>query len=123
MVELFQKMPINQANYETKLPYSLFQEWYIENPAATPKEISELFNVSLRCAYAKLRIFNKRHPLETEDINLSSFVRDSFEKGYDKGVIVGISLGYLGCKALDAAGLDPLEALKRLISENTGAKT
>lgn len=82
----------------------VFENWYLSHPWATAQDISEEFNVSLRTAYNKLKIYNKRN-VKKVDVRLSSLQLEAYKEGYDKGVFAGAAIGGLTADLLKTHGI------------------
>ncbi|VVB86216.1 Uncharacterised protein [uncultured archaeon] len=97
----------NKSKIETKVSYEEFEQFYLEHPGESPQTLSEVFNVSPRCIYYKLRRFNRLHNdkfVDASSLLLQAF-RDGRKEGYDEGVLIGLGIGDLLGEFLKSNGI------------------
>ncbi len=118
-MQLFKQKPLK---IQTKLSYPEFENWYLSHPGFSPQEIADEFKVSVRTAYNKIEIFNKRNGAKV-DIRLSSMQLDAYKEGYDMGVVVGAAIGGLTADLLKSNGIgisDLVAWIAKSIKGNNG---
>lgn len=97
-----------KTNIVTKLPYEEFEEYYLDHPGESAEKIAEVFNVSPRCIYYKMRRFNRLHN-DKVDVNVSTLLLEAYRngrrEGYDEGVLIGLGIGDLLGEFLKSNGM------------------
>lgn len=106
--------------FKTKVSYKDFESYFIAYPNESVESMAGFFGVSERTIYIKMAILRKKQLKgEIKDFNDQANIFH-FQKGYDKGMLLGITMGHLGGKTLEAMGLDPVKTLSKLINDKIG---